>query len=507
MATPQEKLADALEALKGLQDEGQVAIKSAYLARDHRERLLKAGFIAPVMKGWYIPVRPEEVGDGETTAWYASFWDFCAAYLEYRFNSEWSLSPEQSVLIHAGNRTVPFQLMVRSPRARNNITDLLHDTSILEIRAQTAEGNQRETVEGLHTFKLPHALVHSADRLFKHHATDARTALAQIRDASELLSILLDGGHSTIAGRLAGALRTIGHDRIADNIVKAMRAAGYSVSETNPFADGKTVSLPRREPSPHVSRIRTSWLTMREQIIDSFPRAARSANRKEKNTWRRSTTSTSLMLITRCRSKAIALHRNSSKRVRSGTWNPDRIEADTKQRDAMAARGYWLAFNEVKKSIEKVLESENPGTIADHDHGDWYRALFSPSVDAGILKNLDLAGYRNDQVFIRGSKHVPIKKEAVLDCMPALFDLLTEEEHPAVRVVLGHWVFVYVHPYMDGNGRMGRFLMNLMMASGGYPWTVITVEKRSEYMQALESASVEGDIFPFTKFLAGLLTE
>ena len=49
--------------------------------------------------------------------------------------------------------------------------------------------------------------------------------------------------------------------------------------------------------------------------------------------------------------------------------------------------------------------------------------------------------------------------------------------------------------------------MNLMMASGGYPWTVITVENRSVYMQALESASVGGDIVPFTKFLAGLLTE
>ena len=506
MATPQEKLADALEALKGLQDAGQVAIKSADLARDHRERLLKAGFIAPVMKGWYIPVRPEEVGDGETTAWYASFWDFCAAYLENRFNSEWSLSPEQSVLIHAGNRTVPFQLMVRSPRARNNITHLLHDTSVLEIRAQMAEGNQREAVEGLRTFKLPHALVHSADRLFKHHATDARTALAQIRDASELLSILLDGGHSTIAGRLAGALRTIGHDRIADNIVKAMRAAGYTVSETNPFADGKTVSLPLREPSPYVSRIRTSWLTMREQIIDHFPAPPGLPTEKKKHL----AAVDNIYVTDAYHSLSIEGYRVTPElieRVRSGTWNPDRIEADTKQRDAMAARGYWLAFNEVKKSIEKVLESENPGTIADLDHGDWYRALFSPSVDAGILKDTDLAGYRNDQVFIRGSKHVPIKKEAMLDCMPALFGLLTEEEHPAVRVVLGHWVFVYVHPYMDGNGRMGRFLMNLMMASGGYPWTVITVENRSVYMQALESASVGGDIVPFTKFLAGLLTE
>ena len=77
----------------------------------------------------------------------------------------------------------------------------------------------------------------------------------------------------------------------------------------------------------------------------------------------------------------------------------------------------------------------------------------------------------------------------------------------AVRVVLGHFVFVYIHPYFDGNGRMGRFIMNLMMASGGYPWTVVPVEQRDDYMQALEAASVEQNIVPFTKLLASLIKQ
>lgn len=57
---------------------------------------------------------------------------------------------------------------------------------------------------------------------------------------------------------------------------------------------------------------------------------------------------------------------------------------------------------------------------------------------------------------------------------------------------------------MDGNGRIGRFLMNAMLASGGYPWTVITVGRRIEYMAALEEASVNNNIKPFAAFLAGL---
>jgi Fic family protein len=101
--------------------------------------------------------------------------------------------------------------------------------------------------------------------------------------------------------------------------------------------------------------------------------------------------------------------------------------------------------------------------------------------------------------------HVPLNREAVRDAMPAFFDLLLEEKDPAVRAVLGHFVFVYIHPYMDGNGRVGRFLMNLMMASGGYPWTVIPVADRKTYMEALEKASVGEDIVPFADFLAGLV--
>lgn len=85
--------------------------------------------------------------------------------------------------------------------------------------------------------------------------------------------------------------------------------------------------------------------------------------------------------------------------------------------------------------------------------------------------------------------------------MPAFFDLLREEAEPSVRVVLGHFLFVYVHPYMDGNGRIGRFLMNW----GGYPWTVVPVEERTFYMAALEDASVRQDIVPFTDFLSRLL--
>jgi Fic family protein len=58
---------------------------------------------------------------------------------------------------------------------------------------------------------------------------------------------------------------------------------------------------------------------------------------------------------------------------------------------------------------------------------------------------------------------------------------------------------------MDGKGRMGRFLMNVMLASAGYPWTVIPVERRDQYMNALESASVKQDIISGDTLLTNIV--
>jgi len=171
----------------------------------------------------------------------------------------------------------------------------------------------------------------------------------------------------------------------------------------------------------------------------------------------------------------------------------------------MAGRGYWQATQKVRKSIGKILKGKNSGTVADMDHSEWYRELFAPSVTVGILKPSDLAGYRSNLVYISQSKHVPLNVDAIRDTMPLLFELLENEPEASVRAVLGHFIFVYIHPYMDGNGRMGRFLLNVMLASGGYPWTVIPVEERKTYMAALEKASVEQNIEPFTKFIAYLV--
>lgn len=503
MAAPSEKLAESLEVLRELQDKGIVAIRSADLSRVHRERLVKGGFLKEVMRGWYIPARPDTPA-GESTAWYACFWDFCAAYFRERFGEEWCLSPEQSLLLHAGNRTVPRQLLVRTPKGGNKVTDLPHETSLLDVRATMPNDKHIVELDGLRLYGLPASLVHCGLNFFRRYPTDARTALAMVRDASDVLDRLLEGGHSTIAGRLAGAFRNIGRARIADDIVKTMRAADYVVREEDPFEQAGPAVLGTREVSPYVNRLNLLWQDMRGHVIERFPSPPGLPNAPEGYLAHVEEE----YVNDAYHSLSIEGYRVSPElieRVRSGTWNPDDDEEDREHRNAMAARGYWQAHQAVRESIARVLGGANAGTVADEDHGSWYRELFAPSVTAGLVRPGDLAGYRSGPVYIRRSMHVPPSHEAVRDMMPAFFDLLKEEQEASVRVVLGHFIFVYIHPYMDGNGRMGRFLMNLMLASGGYPWTIVPVEQRDAYMAALEQASVGQDIAPFVEFLGALV--
>jgi hypothetical protein len=505
MATPGEKLAESLEKLKILQDNGITGIKADDLTRVHRERLIENGFIREVVRGWYISA-PHNEQQGDSTSWFTSFWGFCSRYLEDRYGSDYCISAEQSLMIHAGNHSIPHQLIIRSPKGNNMPTNLLFNTSLFVMKSSLPNKAEIETKEGLRIVNLASAIAHSSSSLFQTNTTDIRTALLLIKDASQLLEILLDGGHSTVAGRLAGAYRNLGQDKIADELLKTMKAAGYDVRETDPFTEKTPIELDAREKSPYVNRIRLMWHEMRKDIIGIFPKSPGIPTNMDDYI----TKMEEIYTTDAYHSLSIEKYKVTPElieRVKTGTWNAKENDADRKQKDAMAARGYWQAFNMVKESIKKILNGENAGNIVDNEHGDWYRELFAPSVMVGLLKPSDLAGYRNSQVYIGQSKHTPISKEGVRDVMPLFFELLKKEEHAGVRAVMGHFVFVFIHPYMDGNGRIGRFLMNAMLASGGYPWTVIPVEERDRYMKALELASVDQDIKPFATFLAWLVEE
>lgn len=510
-SSPNQKLAQSLAVLKKLQDEGRSVFRGSDFKRLDRERLSNWGALREIIRGWYISSSPTE-NDGDSTAFYACFYEFLAAYCTHRFGEEWSLGPEGSMAIHAQNPIIPRQVVVYAKSGTNTMTRFLGDTGLLDYRSNNLPDPSKVLVKrygpsteggfNLRYLSIPQTLIQVSENYFKSSPTDAKIVLAQVKDVSDLLAGLLQGGHAVIAGRLAGALRAQDRAEDADRILNTMRANLHTCPEINPFAPHDTFVLKRAE-HPCSLRIREMWQRFRLEIEEIFPAApglpVDNAMYLKEVTERHIEDAYHSLSIEGYKVTTALI-----KRIADGQWDVE-SKRTKNDRDAMAAKGYFDAFNQVKESLSGttgILEGNNAGKVLQRDHAYWYMKLFGPSVEAGLLEPYHLAGYRSNPVYLRNAMHVPPPPEAVREAMPTFFELLAEEPSAAVRAVLGHYIFVYIHPYMDGNGRIGRFIMNAMLASGGYPWTVIRVERRAEYMAALDQASANGDIKPFANFVA-----
>lgn len=495
MATPNERLATALEALRDAEDNG--IVRHNALGTKLRQRLLKTGYLTEISKGWYRVSSPEaEQGD---SSWFPFYWEFLRQYLESRFGEEYCLSAEGSLLLHSGATTIPQHLVVMAKSKGVLRLPLPAGLSLFIYEEKSAFPASTTLIRGVRTMGLPEALVRVPEAFYRNRHVEAAIALRTVSDASSLLALLLDQGRSVVARRLAGAFRANHQPAIADEILSTMRRAGYQVGETNPFVRGLPEIRTGRSPSPYEVRIRSMWEAMRTSIVAVFPPSKGLPHDPDEymNSVEDAYASDAYNSLS---IEGYRVTPELIERVRSGIWDPDTESNDRNSRDALAARGYFEAFQAVRETVDAIVRGGSVGAVR-IDHRHWYQALFAPSVTAGILRPSDLAGYRNHPVFISGSQHVPLPSEAVVDSMAVLFDMIESEPAPCVRAVLGHFVFVYIHPYADGNGRIARFLMNAMLASGGYPWTVVRLSTRPGYMSALESASVSGEIGPFCAYL------
>ena len=129
-------------------------------------------------------------------------------------------------------------------------------------------------------------------------------------------------------------------------------------------------------------------------------------------------------------------------------------------------------------------------------------------VHAQVLADIDVnaAGrFRSERVLIAGTGFVPPSGHRFGVLMPAMIRLANRDlVHPVLQAVELHYNLVAIHPFMDGNGRTARLMMNLHLLRRGYPLAIIRVTERSEYLTALDEAN-RGRIEVFARFVAGSL--
>jgi hypothetical protein len=492
-----EEIGQALKRVHEIAKKGSI-LRSNAISRADREILVKSGWLKPIIRGWYYLAKPE-TQPGDSTIWYSNFWEFIRVYLETHYGKNYCLSAKNSIDLHIKSPLVPKQLIAIISKSGGAPVQLPFDTSILAYGDPKNIPEERVQVEGIQIMELPFALCKVAPSFFTLDPQNAELALRQIRSAEELLPIIIKYKFRTAANRLIGAYRFLQDEEMANHLEKELKNFGFPIQPENPF-DHLSPITPLTTHPPHKARIFAIWQKHRESVIHHFSGIVPSPLKKEtffahlEEVYKQDAYN-SLSI------EGYKVDEELIERVINNEWNPDFNPEDNDRKNALAARGYYEAFQEVKKTIGKIFDGMNPGEAFKKDLSGWFGKLFGPSADAGIISHTDLIGYRRGQVYIRNSRHTPLEKEVLLDAMEALFECLKNESHPVVRAVLGHYVFVYIHPYMDGNGRIARFLMNAMFASGGYPWTIIHVKNREEYFKALEAAHVEDSCSQLTSFI------
>jgi len=175
-----------------------------------------------------------------------------------------------------------------------------------------------------------------------------------------------------------------------------------------------------------------------------------------------------------------------------------------KLKNRMAIVGYSEAFDFI---LAGAKEDFGKPHITEDFIKDTYSKLFKPSTDAGIVDYYSLTAYRTMPVYIRGTRYAPPSYEKLPELMTSYVQLVNEINNPVVRAILAHYFFVTIHPYLDGNGRTGRLLMNHLLLSAGYSWVTIKNEQRGEYFEALAKAQLDEGILPFGEFILAILRE
>ena len=130
-----------------------------------------------------------------------------------------------------------------------------------------------------------------------------------------------------------------------------------------------------------------------------------------------------------------------------------------------------------------------------------------------ILKDIDnfnAGKYRMENVLIGGAKHIPPDYLIVpVEMQKLVYENNREwiHYHPVVRAALLHGEFVKIHPFIDGNGRTARLLLNLVLMLNGYPPIVIKKESRLAYYDALDTAHTTLNYSKFIQLIATLVLE
>lgn len=184
------------------------------------------------------------------------------------------------------------------------------------------------------------------------------------------------------------------------------------------------------------------------------------------------------------------------------TYNSNAIEGNTLtlQETKVALEGITIGGKLLREHFEAINHKDAILFIEELASKDEFLSEHTiKQIHSLILKNIDdvnKGAYRKANVIISGAMHKPPQSIEVSSKMENFIKEYKQKKKTLHPIELASWIhieFVGIHPFIDGNGRTSRLLMNLELIKAGYPPVVINVEDRLEYYKTLDTAHTTGN--------------
>ena len=192
------------------------------------------------------------------------------------------------------------------------------------------------------------------------------------------------------------------------------------------------------------------------------------------------------------------------------TYNSNAIEGNTLtlKETKVVLEGITIGGKTMREHLEAINHKESIDFLEDlvQDNNE-LSEIDIKNIHAIVLKGIDnenAGRYRTANVIISGASHIPPDAIIVSESMEKLiyrYDEWKEKYHPIIVAALLHAEFVKIHPFIDGNGRTARLLMNFEVMKNGYPPIIIKNEERHKYYDALDVGALTGDYTDFVKMV------
>lgn len=164
------------------------------------------------------------------------------------------------------------------------------------------------------------------------------------------------------------------------------------------------------------------------------------------------------------------------------------LEADVNEKEKKSIINAFNAFSFILNLLENKEE------LDENKLKDLHEIIMDGFGNGGLYRNVDIS--------IKGSNHTPPSHIKVYDRMKKYFDTINQDGVELYeQIAFSHLQLAKIHPFLDGNGRCARLVLNYNLLKNGLKPIIIEANKKDEYFNYLEEFKVNKDILPFVNFL------